>query len=50
MTSAFRNRVIELIQDVNGNHVIQKCLSRLTWVDSEVNILHTALSSPHSVH
>ncbi|KAI1004792.1 Pumilio domain-containing protein [Podosphaera aphanis] len=28
--NALRYRVVELIQDLNGNHVIQKCLNKLT--------------------
>ncbi len=32
---ALRYRVVELIQDLNGNHVIQKCLNKLGSVDSE---------------
>ena len=27
---ALRNEVVQLIQDINGNHVIQKCLNHLT--------------------
>lgn len=33
---ALERRVVELIQDINGNHVIQKCLNRLTSVNAEV--------------
>ncbi|KAI1124096.1 ARM repeat-containing protein [Nemania abortiva] len=32
---ALRYRVVELIQDLNGNHVIQKCLNKLGSSDSE---------------
>jgi hypothetical protein len=32
---ALQNRVVELIQDLNGNHVIQKCLNRLTAQQSQ---------------
>ncbi|KAI0552710.1 ARM repeat-containing protein [Xylaria curta] len=32
---ALRGRVVELIQDLNGNHVIQKCLNKLGSADSE---------------
>ena len=32
---ALDNRVVELIQDLNGNHVIQKCLNRLTSEDAQ---------------
>ncbi|KAM5355605.1 hypothetical protein ACJ41O_002251 [Fusarium nematophilum] len=32
---ALRFRVVELIQDLNGNHVIQKCLNKLTAADAQ---------------
>lgn len=32
---ALRNRVVELIQDLNGNHVIQKCLNKLSAADAQ---------------
>lgn len=32
---ALRFRVVELIKDLNGNHVIQKCLNKLTAVDAQ---------------
>lgn len=32
---ALRFRVVELIQDLNGNHVIQKCLNKLVSADSQ---------------
>jgi len=32
---ALRHQVVELIQDLNGNHVIQKCLNKLGPTDSE---------------
>ncbi|KAF5001293.1 hypothetical protein FGRMN_1138 [Fusarium graminum] len=32
---ALRFRVVELIQDLNGNHVIQKCLNKLTPPDAQ---------------
>ncbi|KAI0406312.1 ARM repeat-containing protein [Xylaria palmicola] len=32
---ALRYQVVELIQDLNGNHVIQKCLNKLGSADSE---------------
>ena len=32
---ALRNKVVELIQDLNGNHVIQKCLNKLSSQDAE---------------
>ncbi|TVY93737.1 Pumilio domain-containing protein [Lachnellula willkommii] len=33
--SALRYRVVELIQDLNGNHVIQKCLNKLSPTDAQ---------------
>ena len=33
---ALDHRVVELIQDLNGNHVIQKCLNRLSPEDAQV--------------
>ncbi|KAI9673310.1 MAG: hypothetical protein M1829_004076 [Trizodia sp. TS-e1964] len=32
---ALRDKVVELIQDLNGNHVIQKCLNRLSSADAQ---------------
>ncbi|KAI1816403.1 ARM repeat-containing protein [Poronia punctata] len=32
---ALRHQVVELIQDLNGNHVIQKCLNKLRPEDSQ---------------
>ncbi|KAI9836195.1 MAG: hypothetical protein M1819_001532 [Sarea resinae] len=32
---ALQDRVVELIQDLNGNHVIQKCLNRLSSEDAQ---------------
>ncbi|KAI0843347.1 ARM repeat-containing protein [Hypoxylon sp. FL0890] len=32
---ALRHRVVELIQDLNGNHVIQKCLNKLNAEDAQ---------------
>nr|POF01434.1 pumilio domain-containing protein c6g9.14 [Quercus suber] len=32
---ALQNDVVQLIQDLNGNHVIQKCLNHLTPTDAE---------------
>ncbi|KAL4884384.1 hypothetical protein BJY04DRAFT_225628 [Aspergillus karnatakaensis] len=32
---ALRDHVVELVQDLNGNHVIQKCLNRLSAEDSQ---------------
>lgn len=36
---ALQDRVVELIQDLNGNHVIQKCLNRLSPDDAQVSSL-----------
>lgn len=33
---ALRSNVVELVQDLNGNHVVQKCLNRLTGADAQV--------------
>lgn len=33
--NALQHQVVELIQDLNGNHVIQKCLNKLTAVDAQ---------------
>lgn len=38
-----QDRVVELIQDLNGNHVIQKCLNRLTPEDAQVSHYVTLL-------
>jgi len=35
VTNALNDRVVELIQDLNGNHVIQKCLNRLSPEDAQ---------------
>ena len=35
IVEALRNRVVELIQDLNGNHVIQKCLNKLSATDAQ---------------
>ena len=32
---ALKDKVVELIQDLNGNHVVQKCLNRLIADDSQ---------------
>lgn len=34
--TALNDKVVELIQDLNGNHVIQKCLNRLSATDAQV--------------
>jgi len=33
--SALRSSVVQLIQDLNGNHVIQRCLNRLSHEDNQ---------------
>ena len=33
---ALNGKVVDLIQDLNGNHVIQKCLNRLSPNDAQV--------------
>ncbi|ORY10564.1 armadillo-type protein [Clohesyomyces aquaticus] len=35
ITAAFSGKVVELIQDLNGNHVIQKCLNHLKSEDAQ---------------
>lgn len=35
ITEALRFRVVDLIQDLNGNHVIQKCLNKLSSRDAQ---------------
>lgn len=34
---SLRDRVVDLVQDLNGNHVIQKCLNRLSAEDAQVS-------------
>lgn len=34
IVEALRHQVVELIQDLNGNHVIQKCLNKLSATDA----------------
>ena len=36
IVNALKTNVVELIQDLNGNHVIQKCLNRLSNDDAKV--------------
>lgn len=36
--NALNDKVVELIQDLNGNHVIQKCLNRLSASDAQVRV------------
>jgi hypothetical protein len=38
---ALESKVVELIQDLNGNHVIQKCLNRLKAEDAQVSTTDT---------
>ncbi|KAI9800409.1 MAG: hypothetical protein M1833_003295 [Piccolia ochrophora] len=39
---ALQDKVVELIQDLNGNHVIQKCLNRLSPEDAQRCIDHAS--------
>lgn len=41
---ALRNDVVQLIQDLNGNHVIQKCLNHLAAPDAQFIFDATALN------
>jgi len=36
---ALRGNVVKLIKDLNGNHVIQKCLNKLSPEQNQVSIL-----------
>ena len=40
---ALKDRVVELIQDLNGNHVIQKCLNRLSPEDAQVSCCYPSI-------
>jgi hypothetical protein len=40
---ALQTRVVDLVQDLNGNHVIQKCLNRLSTEDSQVSFSQPSL-------
>ncbi|RPA84704.1 ARM repeat-containing protein [Ascobolus immersus RN42] len=35
IVNALKSKVVELIQDLNGNHVVQKCLNRLSSSDAQ---------------
>jgi hypothetical protein len=35
--SSLRHGAVTLIKDLNGNHVVQRCLQRLSTEDSQVN-------------
>ena len=35
MIRALESNVVDLIQDLNGNHVIQRCLNRLVPADNQ---------------
>jgi hypothetical protein len=37
IVNSLRNRVAELIQDLNGNHVIHKFLNKLTPANAQLN-------------
>ncbi|KAI9863830.1 MAG: hypothetical protein M1813_003482 [Trichoglossum hirsutum] len=40
---ALQDKVVALIQDLNGNHVIQKCLNRLSAEDAQISMNAFAL-------
>jgi hypothetical protein len=40
---ALQASVVPLIKDLNGNHVIQKCLNRLVPEDNQVRLTHSRL-------
>ena len=37
--SSLRQGVVTLIKDLNGNHVVQRCLQRLSTEDSQVQVI-----------
>jgi len=41
--AALNPNVVTLIKDLNGNHVIQKCLNRLSSEDNQVSCCQTTL-------
>ena len=43
---ALDGKVVDLIQDLNGNHVIQKCLNKLTPVEAQVSIILSLYLEP----
>lgn len=48
--NALNHRVVELIQDLNGNHVIQKCLNRLSSEDAQVCFCLVPTSASLNLH
>ncbi len=45
---ALQDKVVDLIQDLNGNHVIQKCLNRLSPEDAQVgHPIHIIIIRPN---
>lgn len=42
--NALNDKVVELIQDLNGNHVVQKCLNRLSATDAQVRLINYHLA------
>jgi hypothetical protein len=36
--TALTEGVVELIKDLNGNHVVQRCLQKLSHEDSQVRV------------
>ena len=44
--AALKDHVVELIQDLNGNHVVQKCLNRLSTDDFQVCSLFASANEP----
>lgn len=45
IVNSLKTKVVELIQDLNGNHVVQKCLNRLSSEDAQV-----CFTSPACLH
>ena len=37
--SSLRHGAVTLIKDLNGNHVVQRCLQRLSTEDSQVKVI-----------
>jgi hypothetical protein len=52
VVNALKNNVVTLIKDLNGNHVIQKCLNRLTSEQNQARCPGTpaCVSSPRADH
>ena len=45
---ALCDRVVDLVQDLNGNHVIQKCLNRLSAEQAQVRLPPFELAASHA--